>query len=107
MNLIFSNLGRLLSQPTEEREEEHDGCSISVKYYQTSKGWYFSVSIKFKNLIKIKPVKQTDKPLGSLIDAKVSACQQVNSWITAPTYKKILSNFVLFDFKQLEFDFNL
>ena len=105
MNLIFSNTGRLLSLPTEEKSEQHDDYMISTKYYHADNGWYYSVDLKFKSCIHVKPVKETDKPDQSLMDAMVSANKKVISWLQAPAYKKVFAKFTLFDFEQLEFDF--
>lgn len=100
INLIFSNTtGEVLSSPQEEKREEHESNFIVVRYYQDNTGWYYSIQLKFKKLIRSKSCLQSDQPSPSKTEVVLAAEKTVYSWLSKPQRKQF-SVFTVFDFEQ-------
>lgn len=98
--MIFSNTtGEIQNTPTEEKREEHDGSFIVLRLYKDTSGWYYSIQLKLKSLIRVKPCLETDKPIGSKIDAMLQAERTVKSWMTKKQ-KRNFSKFTIFELQQ-------
>lgn len=98
--MTFSNMtGEILDTPTEEKREEHDGSFIVVRLYQDKTGWYYSVQLKLKSLIRNKPCLKTDAPIGFKMDALLQAERTVYSWMTKKQ-RRNFSRFTIFELQQ-------
>jgi len=98
--MTFSNTtGEILEPPKEEKREEHDGSFIVVRLYKDDSGWYYSVQLKLKSLIRVKPCLKSDSPIGSRMDALLQAERTVYSWMTKKQ-KRNFSKFTIFELQQ-------